>query len=508
METAAAERIPGERAFSMLASCGSAPGALVIRVGTEAPTPIPTAIALMAATARILFRPVIFIFASPTIDNRCRSGPDRPRLPQNSSTVPVKRHGERFVNGPTAFSLRSRTAQDSEIGKFLAPQAGCGVLPITPTRRSLGFCPQEMVTKSAALNYYDILHVPRDADPSIIEAAFKSEVLKHRDLPGGGEQTRRINLAYRALSKPDRRRDHDAALDGVRPAALAATPADPRAFIARGETSAAEYPTNDGKYPEPRRRRRGAAAIAIAVFALALIAFASLWAGRLTQADPKIASIDRPASPGNAPGGPSPAPSEPTTTIGSLADFLTDVLSLGNPRPAPNVAGGEPNAKAPPASDRVANVGNDKTDDDTPSVTSSPSTPSPTPSPARKEPDLSEQATQSADASPQAEGPISTVRDEPIVNRSAPPRLRSGGLSDSDNQRGRFEGSVGVRLAVGANGRPQGCRVTRSSGNSELDSTTCRLLQDRLEFTPARDRSGNAVESEVESTHVWGRRRR
>ena len=362
-----------------------------------------------------------------------------------------------------------------------------------------------MVTKSPALNYYDILHVPRDADPSIIEAAFKSEVLKHRDLPGGGEQTRRINLAYRALSKPDRRRDYDAALDGVRPAPLAATPADPPgAFIARKETSQAEHPTNDGEYPEPRRRRRGAAAIAIAVFALALIAFAALWAGRLTPADPKVASIDRPASPGNAPEGPSPAPGEPTTTIGSLADSLTDVLSLGNPPPAPDVPGGKPDAKALPASDRGANVGSDKTDDDFPPVTSSPSTPSPTP----KEPDLTEQATQSAEASPQAEAPTPTVRDEPIVNRSAPPRLRAGGLSDSDNQRGRFEGSVGVRLAVGANGRPQSCRVTRSSGNSELDSTTCRLLQDRLEFTPARDRSGNAVESEVESTHVWGRRRR
>ena len=505
METAAAERIPGERAFSMLASWGSAPGALVIRVGTEAPTPIPTAIALMAATARILFRPVIFIFASPTIDNRCRSGPDRPRLPQNSSTMSVKSHDERFVNGPTAFSLRSRTAQDSEIGKFLAPQAGCGVLSATPIRSSLGFCPQKMVTKSPALNYYDILHVPRESDPSIIEAAFKSEVLKHRDLPGGGEQTRRINLAYRALSKPDRRRDYDAALDGVRPAALAATPADPpKAFIARGETSAAEHSAIDGEYPEPRRRRRGAAAIAIAVFALALIAFAALWAGRLTPADPKIASIDRPASAGNAPEGPAPAPGEPTTTIGSLADSLPDVFSLGNPPPAPDVPGGKPDAKAPPASDRGANVGSDKTDDNTPPVTSSPSTPSPT----STEPDLTEQATQSAEASPQAEAPTPTVRDEPIVNRSAPPRLRAGGLSDSDNQRGRFEGSVGVRLAVGANGRPQSCRVTRSSGNSELDSTTCRLLQDRLEFTPARDRSGNAVESEVESTHVWGRRRR
>jgi protein TonB len=65
-----------------------------------------------------------------------------------------------------------------------------------------------------------------------------------------------------------------------------------------------------------------------------------------------------------------------------------------------------------------------------------------------------------------------------------------------------------VRLSVGPNGRTQSCSVTRSSGNAALDSTTCRLLQERLQFSPARDRDGNPISTEVESTHVWGRQRR
>jgi protein TonB len=79
-----------------------------------------------------------------------------------------------------------------------------------------------------------------------------------------------------------------------------------------------------------------------------------------------------------------------------------------------------------------------------------------------------------------------------------------GGLYDSDNGRRRFQGTVGVRIAIGADGRPQNCQVVRSSGNRGLDGTTCYLLQQRLVFTPARGRDGNPVPSVVESTHVWG----
>jgi protein TonB len=78
-----------------------------------------------------------------------------------------------------------------------------------------------------------------------------------------------------------------------------------------------------------------------------------------------------------------------------------------------------------------------------------------------------------------------------------PARARAslvGLLSDADYPvsalANREEGIVEFRLDVGANGRVEGCAITRSSGSSALDSTTCRLLRSRARFTPARDSTG------------------
>ena len=89
-----------------------------------------------------------------------------------------------------------------------------------------------------------------------------------------------------------------------------------------------------------------------------------------------------------------------------------------------------------------------------------------------------------------------------------PPQWLRGGLHDADNRTGRFEGVVSVSLTVRSDGRIGGCRVTGSSGNSSLDDITCRLAGQRLVFSPARDASGQAVESEVNTSYTWGRRRK
>jgi TonB family protein len=91
---------------------------------------------------------------------------------------------------------------------------------------------------------------------------------------------------------------------------------------------------------------------------------------------------------------------------------------------------------------------------------------------------------------------------------AAPARWISGGLEDSDNRKGRFAGAVAVRITVGPDGRAGGCRIAQSSGNPALDQTTCRLLGERLRFSPARDATGRSVTSEVGTTYVWGRRLR
>jgi protein TonB len=79
-----------------------------------------------------------------------------------------------------------------------------------------------------------------------------------------------------------------------------------------------------------------------------------------------------------------------------------------------------------------------------------------------------------------------------------PARLLRGTIRDSDYpraaRRARAEGSVTVRFTVDVAGRARGCAVTQSSGAPELDATTCRLIEGRYRYAPARDASGTPVE--------------
>lgn len=64
-------------------------------------------------------------------------------------------------------------------------------------------------------------------------------------------------------------------------------------------------------------------------------------------------------------------------------------------------------------------------------------------------------------------------------------------------------GTTETALTVSAEGRVTACRVTRSSGNRELDETTCRLAAQRFRFRPARDAAGRAVAGEVDYDQEW-----
>jgi protein TonB len=87
------------------------------------------------------------------------------------------------------------------------------------------------------------------------------------------------------------------------------------------------------------------------------------------------------------------------------------------------------------------------------------------------------------------------------------PRLIKGRLKNSDYRRPPGDPgtprTVGVIFVVAPNGRVTDCDVTRSSGDGDLDNTTCRLIEQRFRFDPSRDPSGRPVESEVEETHSW-----
>jgi protein TonB len=54
---------------------------------------------------------------------------------------------------------------------------------------------------------------------------------------------------------------------------------------------------------------------------------------------------------------------------------------------------------------------------------------------------------------------------------------------------------VAVALTVGTDGRVVGCRVLRPSRDPEADRITCALATARFRFRPARDATGNPVES-------------
>jgi len=59
------------------------------------------------------------------------------------------------------------------------------------------------------------------------------------------------------------------------------------------------------------------------------------------------------------------------------------------------------------------------------------------------------------------------------------------------------EGTAVAQLTIGADGRVEGCSIVQSTGNSALDSATCRVLRSRARFTPARDSNGNATSDTI-----------
>jgi protein TonB len=88
-----------------------------------------------------------------------------------------------------------------------------------------------------------------------------------------------------------------------------------------------------------------------------------------------------------------------------------------------------------------------------------------------------------------------------------PARWLRGSIDDEDYPRRAYEaramGIVYMAFTVAADGRIGDCRVTRSSGNRELDETTCRLIRQRFRYRPARDASGRAIASVVRGQQSW-----
>ena len=93
------------------------------------------------------------------------------------------------------------------------------------------------------------------------------------------------------------------------------------------------------------------------------------------------------------------------------------------------------------------------------------------------------------------------------AGEGTPLRWRSGSLNDRDYPKAALrvnaQGTVHLRFTVGVNGRVTDCAVTRSSGNRDLDETTCRLIQQRFRYEPSRDALGRPYADVVTGEHVW-----
>jgi periplasmic protein TonB len=89
----------------------------------------------------------------------------------------------------------------------------------------------------------------------------------------------------------------------------------------------------------------------------------------------------------------------------------------------------------------------------------------------------------------------------------SPPRRIRGTIHSRDYPAGAGEagigGTVSVIYTVEPDGRATECRVTASSGNAELDETTCRLIERRFHFRPSMDRYGRPVRSRIVQDHSW-----
>jgi protein TonB len=86
-------------------------------------------------------------------------------------------------------------------------------------------------------------------------------------------------------------------------------------------------------------------------------------------------------------------------------------------------------------------------------------------------------------------------------------RFLRGRIMDSDYPRSaleaRMSGTVFLRFVVAPSGRVSDCTVTRSSGSAELDATTCRLIQERFRYRPARDAYGRPIAEAIRGQHSW-----
>lgn len=80
-----------------------------------------------------------------------------------------------------------------------------------------------------------------------------------------------------------------------------------------------------------------------------------------------------------------------------------------------------------------------------------------------------------------------------ITNADYPPAARAA----------RQGGTVTTYFNVDTDGRVSKCRVIKSSGNADIDAITCRLIEQRFRFEPARNTAGQPISDVTGWQQTW-----
>ena len=89
--------------------------------------------------------------------------------------------------------------------------------------------------------------------------------------------------------------------------------------------------------------------------------------------------------------------------------------------------------------------------------------------------------------------PPERMRPRPAYPRTMPGSWVTKADYPAEALAARATGWTQYVLLVGADGKPQRCRIMDSSGSPRLDAAACQAAMARAQFWPALDQSGRAV---------------